>query len=137
MLDKLETKKELSTKDYQEALNKAYEIISDLDFSSQLKCAEQFKVLQDAVDKANKYDEKETPKKPIKEIVHDEYDCDDRSCDFEYERSICPSCNEDLINEVEDRNYEGWDYCPNCGQRLDWDDCSNCDQKLDKDDNIC
>ena len=96
---------------YQKALNKAYEIISDLDFSSQLECAEQFKILQEAVDKANKYDEKEAPKKPI---------IKNHGIFYHIFRAKCPSCNENII----------WkdNRCLDCGQKLDWSD-EVCHQK--------
>lgn len=87
---------------YQEALNKAYEIISDLDFSSQLKCAEQFKILQEAVDKANKYDEKETPKKPDTYKRH-------KKLPINY---FCPNCQKNL--------YSGQKHCDECGTQIDW-----------------
>lgn len=66
--------------------------------------------------------DKETPKKVIKETIYDAYDCNDRSIGFEYEIKNCPNCNLDLVNETEDRDFEDWDYCPNCGQKLDWSD---------------
>ena len=88
-------------KEYQKALNRAYEIISDLDFRSQLECADQFKIIQKAVDKANKYDEKETPKK-VKPFPNSFY------------IKTCPNCGSTL--EIV-RNY-----CDECGQRLDWSD---------------
>ena len=73
----------------------------------------EFEILQELVDK-------ETPKKPIKEIISDAYDCDDRNIDFEWERTKCPHCDDDLINEYENRDFEDYDYCPFCGGRLDW-----------------
>ena len=62
------------------------------------------------------------PKKVIKETISDAYDCDDRSIDFEYEIKKCPNCDFDLVNETEGTDFEDWDYCPNCGQKLDWSD---------------
>jgi hypothetical protein len=76
---------------------------------------EEFDILQELVDK-------EVPKKGIKEIVLDAYDCDDRSIDFEYEIVKCPNCNFHLVDETENWDFEDWNYCPNCGQALDWSD---------------
>lgn len=54
--------------------------------------------------------EKQLPKKP---------DFKGDGCDQEgnliYDTWICPNCEE--YYEVE---YDDYDYCPNCGQRLDW-----------------
>ena len=91
---------------YQEALNK----LCNKCFGDEPK-----KVLQELVDK-------EKPKKGIKEIVLDAYDCDDRNIDFEYEIIKCPNCNFHLVDETEGWNFEDWDYCPECGQKLDWSD---------------
>ena len=80
---------------YQEALNKVYEIISDLDFGSQKECAIQLKMIQELVDK-------ETPKKPIR-----------------FKNSIyislpkCPICK--TIPHTGNQKY-----CDECGQKLDW-----------------
>ena len=64
------------------------------------------KVLQEAIEKANKYDDLRTPKKPIVEIdSYDDYDYSDS-----YERHYCPNCK----NEVDEA------YCPACGQKIDW-----------------
>ena len=43
------------------------------------------------------------------EIIYDMYDCP--SCDKSYEI-----------------DYEKYDYCPNCGQRLDWSDWRDTDE---------
>ena len=103
---------------YQKALNRAYEIISDLDFKSQLECAEQFKTLQEAVDKANKYNEKETP-------LTVNYIADGYADGYPvYDTATCPNC--DRIFEVYDE--EHYKYCPNCGQKLNWSD-EVCQQK--------
>ena len=75
-----------------------------------------------SMDAFKKLIDKETPKKPIKEIIFDAYDCDDRNIDFEWERTKCPHCDDDLINEYENRDFEDYDYCPCCGGRLDWSD---------------
>ena len=60
-------------------------------------------------DKAQKYDEKETPKKPKRDRLY--YNCRNGECDktFIYH---CPVCN---FSSVEDMNY-----CPECGQKLDF-----------------
>ncbi len=57
------------------------------------------KTLQEAVDKANKYDEKETTKPKSKKPKG---------------LSICPDCNNGL--------YINQKYCDKCGQALDWGD---------------
>lgn len=72
-------------------------------------------VLQELVDK-------ETPMKVVKETINDSYDNNDRCVSFEWERIKCPKCNEDLVNEYEDRDWDNNDICPFCGQRLDWSD---------------
>lgn len=96
--------------EYQKALNRAYEIICDLDFSSQLECAKQFKIIQEAVDKANKYDEKEKPKKPIRFI--------DKFYVGPYKCPVCKTIPHTYTQK----------YCDECGQRLDWSD-EVCQQK--------
>lgn len=54
--------------------------------------------------------EKQLPKKP---------DFEGEGCDQEgnliYDTWICPNCEE--YYEVD---YDDYDYCPNCGQRIDW-----------------
>lgn len=87
---------------HQEALNKVYELISDLDFGSQLKCADQLKIIQELVDKA-------TPKKPK---IEQQNDYVEHNYVCSYELAFCPDC--DLrINFDED-------YCKRCGQKFDW-----------------
>lgn len=67
-------------------------------------------ILQEAVDKANKYEEKETPKKVVHEYMqHPTIDCDQL---FDY--YSCPNCS---INLDHKRSY-----CEDCGQALDWSD---------------
>ena len=114
---------------YQKALNNLEDIICELScelkqdyelYTRETGYEKYIYILQELVDKTNKYDEKETAKKPIKEIIFDAYDCDDRNIDFEWERTKCPHCDDDLINEYEDRDFEDYDYCPCCGGRLDW-----------------
>lgn len=56
-------------------------------------------LLQEAIDKANKYDDKETPK----EVFGTK------------QSSFCPVCNRWLTD------YKGVNYCPNCGQKLKWE----------------
>lgn len=58
------------------------------------------KILKKAVEKAEKYDEKESPKKPLKN---------------KYEYLTCPIC----IDEVENERGHVFKYCPNCGQRIE------------------
>ncbi len=67
--------------------------------------SEDFDTLQELVDKA-------TPKKPFYEA--DGYD---ENGELIYDTWICPNCNH--YYEVD---YDDYDYCPNCGQRLDWSD---------------
>ena len=68
---------------------------------------------KEAINKANKYDEKTTPMKPIRKRIY--YNCRNGECDksFIY---YCPVCN---FNSVE-KDYAN--FCPNCGQKLSWDD---------------
>ena len=56
--------------------------------------------------------DKATPKKPFYEA--DGYD---ENGELIYDTWICPNCNH--YYEVD---YDDYDYCPNCGQRLDWSD---------------
>lgn len=61
-------------------------------------------IVNEACDKAAKYDEKETPKKPTKEVnEHNDYDY------------ICPNCDRHFEIDYD----EHFKYCPNCGQKLD------------------
>ena len=62
-------------------------------------------------DKANKYDEKETPKKPIRKRIY--YNCRNGECDktFFY---YCPVCNYFSVEKC--------NFCPNCSQKIDWSD---------------
>lgn len=99
----LETRKELNIKDYQEALDNL-KIMGDKDLYNE-RHLEWAKILQEAVDKANKYDEKETPKK-VKIKNHGKL--------FHIYESRCPNCNEKVIWED--------NRCLECGQKLDWSD---------------
>lgn len=55
--------------------------------------------------------EREAPKKPT-------YEADGYSDGhLVYDTWICPRCGKDY--EVE---YDDYDYCPNCGQKIDWSD---------------
>lgn len=56
--------------------------------------------------------EKQIPKKPT-------YDGDGYAPDgtFVWDEWLCPCCGERY--EVD---YDDYDYCPNCGQKLDWSD---------------
>lgn len=56
--------------------------------------------------------DKATPKKPFYEA--DGYD---ENGELIYDTWICPNCNH--YYEVD---YDDYDCCPNCGQRLDWSD---------------
>lgn len=63
-----------------------------------------------AFDMAIKALEKQTPKKPT-------YEGDGYAPDgtLVYDTWICPCCNKRY--EVD---YDDYDYCPDCGQKLDW-----------------
>lgn len=69
-------------------------------------------VLRDAIDVAIQALEKQIPKKPT-------YDGDGYAPDgtFVWDEWLCPCCGERY--EVD---YDDYDYCPNCGQKLDWSD---------------
>lgn len=56
--------------------------------------------------------EKQTPKKP--NLEGDGYD--DKG-QLMYDTWICPNCEEHY-----ELDYEEYDYCPHCGQRIDWSD---------------
>ena len=95
---------------YQEEYNLIEKLVGDkIYFSNHANFEEVKEVtktlnsLQEAIDKANKYDDKETPKK-FKKIL-----------DYSV---VCPSCGHHL-DKILGRNY---DYCPTCGQKLDWSD---------------
>ena len=61
-------------------------------------------ILQVAVEKAKKYDEKETPKK----IIIKKYG------DFNVGDYYCPHCNRKINEEFEPK------YCSDCGGSIDW-----------------
>lgn len=61
-------------------------------------------ILKEAVDKANKYDEKEKPKKV------------DISDSF-YDYGKCPECMMPI--EWSETHRARWSYCPECGTRLE------------------
>lgn len=75
--------------------------------------------IQEAIDKANKYDEKETPKK-VK--VFKEND----KVVGKIESYRCPTCSyHELFIKFTDINMVGKyksNYCEVCGQKLDWSD---------------
>ena len=82
---------------YEEALNNL--LGQDSDYYAN---DEDVKIIHEAIRKANKYDEKETPKKPTKEVnEHNDYDY------------ICPNCKGN-VNRFSK-------YCKECGQRIDWE----------------
>ena len=56
--------------------------------------------------------DKETPKKP--DYEGDSYDFNG---EIIYDTWICPNC--DKRYEVD---YDDYDYCPNCGQKIDWEE---------------
>ena len=65
-----------------------------------------------AIDAAVEALEKQTAKKP--NLEGDGYD---DSGNIIYDTWICPGCEERY--EVD---YDDFDYCPKCGQRIDWSD---------------
>ena len=64
------------------------------------------------------FEQQETPKKPIKEIISDPYDYDEQGVNKNKIRK-CPNCNFKLLDEYECIDYT-FDYCPNCSQKIDW-----------------
>ena len=73
--------------------------------------SEFYKTTKELVDKAKKYDEKETPKKVKAEIMSDyvEYHYVQS-----YEIYVCPVCGLHLSPTQ--------NYCDRCSQKLDWSD---------------
>ena len=97
---------------YQKALDnvKAIEVNSEECLYVCDLCEDDIKTLQESVDKANKYDEKETP---MKVDLKTRYPV----CDFDGDGDNaydCPKCESGVISYSP--------YCPNCGQKLDWGD---------------
>ncbi len=73
----------------------------------------QLPMLAPAYDVAVKALEKQIPKKPLLRLCGDcQRDCVD--CDRYEDR--CPTCNGGLYVE----SGKPYEYCPNCGQKLDW-----------------
>ena len=71
---------------------------------------ESFETISKAFDIAIEALEKQVPKKPT-------YDGDGYAPDgtFVFDEWLCPNCNSRY--EVD---YDNYDYCPNCGQKIDW-----------------
>ena len=67
-----------------------------------------FELLQEAIDKANKYDEKETPKKVDIKIS--------KKPGWDPRNFHCSNCSRKLKR---DRSYQ---YCPRCGTKINWSD---------------
>lgn len=68
------------------------------------------KTLQEAIDKAKKYDEKETPK----EVIYTKGSGDfTKNHPNPYDTYRCPKCNAYLSNKSTNFNY-----CPYCGKRI-------------------
>lgn len=91
-------------------MNKYYRVLERIkDTSKDLidLTDEAIKVLQEAIEKAQKYDELMTPKKVI---VDDSEYVKYGGNDYQ-----CPSCNSWLMPDVFMENH-----CFNCGQALDW-----------------
>lgn len=101
---------------YQEALLKAINTFNDIQLGFEYS-AKEFTIcttiLKELVDK-------ETPKKPIEKIISDAYDYDEQST-FKNKIIQCPNCEFELYNEYECIDYT-FNYCPNCGQKIDWSD---------------
>ncbi len=70
-----------------------------------------YKSLKEACDKAEKYDEKETPKKVKAEIMSDYVE---HHYVQSYEIYVCPVCGLHLSPTQ--------NYCDRCSQKLDWSD---------------
>lgn len=66
------------------------------------------------VDMAIKALEKQIPKKPFKTM-------DENNPYYKYMPWCCPCCRETLYEDTEWGNQE-FDYCTECGQKLDWGD---------------
>lgn len=90
---------------YQQALNFLYNTIKDNLISFDDTEKEAVEILQELVDKA-------TPTKPS--IWGDGYD--DKG-NIIYDMYDCPNCGKSY--EID---YEKYDHCPKCGQRIDWSD---------------
>lgn len=77
------------------------------------------KLMIDYIDELEKYcdelEAKATPKKP--QLEGDGYD---NEGNLVYDTWICPNCNEHY--EVD---YDDYDFCPECGQKLDWSELKN------------
>lgn len=73
-----------------------------------------YNMLKEALDMAVVALEKQTPKKP--DVEGDGYDKDGNMI---YDTWLCPCCRSRY--EVE---YDDYDYCPECGQKLDMSDVS-------------
>ena len=69
-------------------------------------------MLQESIDMAIKALEKQIPKKPT-------YEGDGYAPDgtFVWDEWLCPCCG--ARYEVD---YDDYDFCPNCGQKIDWSD---------------
>lgn len=115
-------------KEYQEAINKANkydELLSileeyNVDLSNIREILVAGNMAQNWREKANKYDEKETPKKPIKKTIINSYDYDEQGVN-KNKILQCPSCKFKLYDEYECIDYT-FDYCPYCSQKIDWSD---------------
>ncbi len=100
---------------YQEALNSIIWRLTSHEEDLELRptAKEDIAILQELVDK-------ETPKKPIEKIISDAYDYDGQGT-FKNKIIQCPNCEFELYNEYECIDYT-FNYCPNCGQKIDWSD---------------
>lgn len=85
---------------YEEALNNL--LGQDSDYYAN---DEDVKIIHEAIRKANKYDEKEKPKKVIEATAYGTT-----------RASKCPICNKRYSRAHKK------EYCSNCGQKLDWKD---------------
>lgn len=74
---------------------------------------ENVKIIHEAIRKANKYDEKEKPKKPVTII----------GLYYNTGRIKCPTCNHQLPMKKNCVNKKKTIlYCSRCGQKLDWEE---------------
>lgn len=84
----------MKKEEYQEALEWLYGT------SNLLTKSENKKILQQAIDKAIKYDVKETPLEPVYHT--------------ELHKVVCRKCEEVV--------HGGYKYCHHCGNKIDWSD---------------
>jgi rubredoxin len=99
-------------KDFKEALEYYWKVYDENNLG--MLARHYYDVLREAVDKANKHDEKETPKKVV---LHYKHHLGTAWGTF-VSRITCPSCNRRLKDKIPNNQL----FCPRCGQKLDWSD---------------